>query len=316
LDIARDGDGHDYSSFADVHALMMWVVIPPVIAAMFASYVMFGFIALLHLLDILATNDLLSKCIEPLAGYYDDPEKIAVAPAPDPALRRASRQSVFQTPRASDRAVCTGAESSSVEGSSEFGGSVIGDVVDNLQEFQRRAALEDSLFRTVAELLVFLIDGVQTRIDHTSNAVGGLWVHLVFFSVAQVLAISSSLEAFGTTHTDPSYRWWWCLQDFFHLGGGIVLLMVAMGVFCIVTAFFNRVPLNVFKLLAGAGVPVSRQASVVSLLGTRPLGMRVGYGLILVDMTKACGFFFVLLLLMLDKIMFVLSIVTQFAPDS
>lgn len=81
-------------------------------------------------------------------------------------------------------------------------------------------------------------------------------------------------------------------------------------------AFFNRVPLNVFKLLAGAGVPVSRQASVVSLLGTRPLGMRVGYGLILVDMTKACGFFFVLLLLMLDKIMFVLSIVTQFAPDS
>lgn len=134
LDIARDGDGHDYSSFADVHALMMWVVIPPVIAAMFASYVMFGFIALLHLLDILATNDLLSKCIEPLAGYYDDPEKIAVAPAPDPALRRASRQSVFQTPRASDRAVCTGAESSSVEGSSEFGGSVIGDVVDNLQD--------------------------------------------------------------------------------------------------------------------------------------------------------------------------------------
>lgn len=92
------------------------------------------------------------------------------------------------------------------------------------------------MFRTVAELLVFLIDGVQTRIDHTSNAVGGLWVHLVFFSVAQVLAISSSLEAFGTTHTDPSYRWWWCLQDFFHLGGGIVLLMVAMGVFCIVTA--------------------------------------------------------------------------------
>lgn len=89
------------------------------------------------------------------------------------------------------------------------------------------------------------------------------------------------------------------------------MLVVAMGVFCIVTGFLGRVPRYVFKLLAGVGVPVGRQASVVSLLGTRPLGMRVGFGYILVDVPKAAGLFFVLLMLLMDKAMYVLSILTQ-----
>jgi len=307
LDLAGEHEAHEFKNFMSMHAMAMWLVIPPVISAMFSSYVMFGFIACLHLLDILATKDLLAKCIEPLAGYYEDPQKAdAVSEKPK---KRGSRKLEHQhmTPRTREKET-----TSSVADSSEFGGSVINDVVDNIQEFQKQAALEDSLFRTVAELLVFLIDGVQSRIDHTSNAVGGLWVHLVFFSVAQVLAISSSLVALGAGHTNSDYMWWWGLQDFFHLGGGIVLLLVAMGVFCVVTATFSRVPRFVFKMLAGAGVPVSRQASVVSLLGTRPLGMHVAFGFILVDMPKACGFFFVITVLMMDKVMYVLSILTQY----
>jgi hypothetical protein len=35
-----------------MHALSMWGIIPPVIASMFASYSMFGFVSLLHVLDI------------------------------------------------------------------------------------------------------------------------------------------------------------------------------------------------------------------------------------------------------------------------
>lgn len=48
---------HEFHKFASVHALIMWVVIPPVVAAMFASYVMFAFVALLHILDIMATEE-------------------------------------------------------------------------------------------------------------------------------------------------------------------------------------------------------------------------------------------------------------------
>jgi hypothetical protein len=40
------------AQFTAVHAISMWGVIPPVIASMFASYSMFGFVSLLHVLDI------------------------------------------------------------------------------------------------------------------------------------------------------------------------------------------------------------------------------------------------------------------------
>lgn len=57
LELESKGSLHEYHEFKSIHALIMWAVIPPVIAGMFSSYVMFGFIAMLHILDILATRD-------------------------------------------------------------------------------------------------------------------------------------------------------------------------------------------------------------------------------------------------------------------
>ena len=41
----------------------MWAIIPPVIAAMFASYSMFAFIAGLHWLDIRSVKKTLEECL-------------------------------------------------------------------------------------------------------------------------------------------------------------------------------------------------------------------------------------------------------------
>lgn len=126
LELAAHGSPHEYHKFESVHALIMWAVIPPVIAAMFSSYVMFGFFAMLHILDILATRDLLARCIEPLAAYYSRDQK-ADAAGPTASRARESRKAVRATPRAQatprGQAMfsSTGGDSCSVADASEFG---------------------------------------------------------------------------------------------------------------------------------------------------------------------------------------------------
>lgn len=54
--------------------------------------------------------------------------------------------------------------------------------------WQRQSALEEDLFKTVADLLVALIADVQKRIDDTCKLVGNLWLHLVFLATCQARA--------------------------------------------------------------------------------------------------------------------------------
>jgi len=265
------GTVHSQQQFGCLHSIVMWVITPPLIAVMFTCYVMFAFIALLHLLDILAMKDLLSQSVGPLAGYYDMPGRGSKLARGADALTAAA-----------------------------FGDLTTSDAEDRLLEWQRKGALEDNLFKLVADLAGTLVSSAQWRIDQTCAAVGSLWVHMVLFSLLQVLAISSTFKMHADGRMD-TYHWWWGCQDFFHLGGGIVLLGAAMGVFCIVTWVVESVPSFAQDLFAKAGCPVSRQAGILGLLGARPLGMHIFGGYCFIDVPKAVGFFFILFLILGNK---------------
>ena len=113
--------------------------------------------------------------------------------------------------------------------------SILEGKLGDLQQLLHRERLEENLFNTVVEGVLSLRDQVQRRIDKTCAAVGLLWLHLVFFSTLQVLAISVAICEHATGMlAGVVYRWWWLLQDFFHLGGGVVLLTAAVGLLCAV----------------------------------------------------------------------------------
>mmetsp|Transcript_103916 Transcript_103916/g.291007 ORF Transcript_103916/g.291007 Transcript_103916/m.291007 type:complete len:685 (-) Transcript_103916:97-2151(-) len=261
--------------FAPVHAMLMWAAFPPVAAAMVTSYAMFGFTALLHLLDIFAMKDRLSRCVGPLAGYYD---------APGAQAQFQMRPSWTEDSEEKEKAM-----------------------MQNIQAWQRQSALEEDLFKTVADLLVALIADVQKRIDDTCKLVGNLWLHLVFLATCQVLAISSGFQLHATGDTGAEYRWWWACQDVFHLASGLILLVSAVGVFCAVTTSFRKVPAYAFELLGEARCPVARQASIVSLLGTRPLGVHILRGYVYVDAPKALSFFVVIGGILVDNLFVILG---------
>merc|ERR1719387_995638 len=52
-----------------IHALVMWFVIPPVIASMFASYSMFGFVSVLHVLDVFILMETMGSCADIVARF-------------------------------------------------------------------------------------------------------------------------------------------------------------------------------------------------------------------------------------------------------
>lgn len=247
-------------SFTALHSIVMWIITPPLFAVMMMCYVMFGFIALLHLLDILAMRDTLAQCVVPLAGFYDRPEG-----------------DNGDLDRTLDRVPGT-----------------------DPHDWKRQGALEENLFKTVADLVSALVTAAQTRIDQTCRSIGALWTHIVFFSMMQVLAISSTAQAHGATGLQH-YNWWWGCQDFFHLGLGIILLAAAMGVFCVVTWRMQSVPSFIQELFATAGCPVSRQASIIALLSTRPLGMHIASGLCFVDTSDAVGFIYAIFSILASK---------------
>merc|ERR1719221_388231 len=57
-------------AFTDMHAFVMWVVIPPVIVSLFASYTMFAVFAMLHLLDVMNVKTTLAECVGILGSFY------------------------------------------------------------------------------------------------------------------------------------------------------------------------------------------------------------------------------------------------------
>jgi hypothetical protein len=127
--------------------------------------------------------------------------------------------------------------------------------------------LAKNLFDTVVEGILALQAQVQRRIDATCAAVGGLWMHLVFFSTMQVLAITVALREHTTGILVGSpYHWWWLLQDFFHLGGGIVLLTAAVGLLCIVSHKFGQIPAACVQMLLECGCPPSASRTAARTL--------------------------------------------------
>jgi len=165
----------------------------------------------------------------------------------------------------------------------------------------RRMEMEGKVFQTVMDLINALISKTQARIDGTCSAFGGLWVHLVIFSTCQVLAILNGFRSLVYGWPDAEeYTWWWGLQDFFHLGGGIVLLSAAMGFLCVVTHEFSKMPQVLIKALGEAGCPLGKTGAAAGLM-SHPFGVRV-IGCY-IDLKTAFGFFFVLLVMILNNLM-------------
>jgi len=285
--------------FTSVHAKAMWLVIPPLIAAMFASYTMFAFVAMLHLLDIMNVKKNLEECLRVLGSFYSAGalSQTFSSARMDVVARRSDA-----THHSNEVSECSVSKMSQSPFSSMPQPGEDGSItVENLQAQLRKDAMEERLFKTVCELIVSLFRGAQLRINHTCKAVGNLWIHLVFFSTCQVLAISNAFKMHANGTLKMQYTWWWCLQDVFHLGGGVILLAAAMGVFCVVTSYFRFVRTHAWELLVQVGCPPARQASVMGLLAVQPLGMRVLFGSVYIDVPKAAGFFFVILTAVLNN---------------
>lgn len=215
-------------SFTAVHAISMWGVIPPVIASMFATYSMFGFVSLLHALDIDNLHESVRSACQITARIYADRrgKKSDEASSASGSVAKDSALTETETMLSSEQT------STLLEGS-----------LTDLQEHLHRETLEKNVFDTVVDGILSLRDQVQRRIDDTCSSFGGLWLHLVFFSTLQILAIMTALTEHVTGLLRATqYQWWWLLQDFFHLGGGIVLLTTAVGLLCIVTHKFQKIP--------------------------------------------------------------------------
>jgi len=262
--------------FAKLHAYAMWPVIPPLIAALVASYVMFGFIALLHLFDIFAMREKLSECVNILSNFYKSSQNILSGTRDD---KLPDAKNFYPEQAASN-------------------------MLGNIQEAHHQVVFEEQLFNMVADLLLALFQGPQARVNHTCRKVGGLWVHLVLFSTCQVLAVSIAVEAHTRTGALAGmYTWWWGLQDLFHLACGFVLLVAALGIFCIVTTYFQTLPGHALTLMREAGFPQSRQATVLGLLNSFPLGMHIMWETVYIDVPKVAGFFLFLLVGVLGNVL-------------
>lgn len=272
------------TQFAAVHSHAMWAIIPPVIAAMFCSYSMFAFVALLHLLDIHALKTNIRECANVVARFQ-------LKQCPSAAVSLQVKEDVKQING------ITGEVELTLSGSRDA--EDVRDLQANFQQLQ----LESHLFTVIMELLGIAMSRTQRYMDNTCKQVGWLWIHLVFFSMCQLLAIVSAGHAHIVGFLKGlKYRWWWALQDTFHLGGGLVLLCAAMGVFCVVTTVIQRVPRFALERLQAAGCPSERVGAIAGMLKAGSLGMHILEGTVCIDIPKAVGFFLILLVAMLQAL--------------
>ena len=95
------------------------------------------------------------------------------------------------------------------------------------------------------------------------------------------------------------YRWWFLLQDFFHLGGGLVLLTTAVGLLCVVTHKFEQIPARTVQLLLDCGCPPMAVNTAGGLMKAEPVGMHLLGKSFFIDIAKACAFAMVLLIVSL-----------------
>lgn len=291
------GKQHIYQNqFTALHSRAMWIVIPPVITSMFCSYTMFAFVALLHLLHIRALRDNITECANIVARFQmkQDP-KAKVSSKMREAVNTSSK-------RAGEE------DDTGTEFSLHSAGCASEKDWRDVQATLLRMTMETHLFKTITELLSMAVAKTQRYIDNTCSQVSWLWVHLVFFSTCQVLAVirAAQWHVIGVLK-GVQYRWWWGLQDLFHFGGGLVLLCAAMGVFCVVTSVLQSVPRFAVEALQGAGCPPDRLGVISGMLKSVALGMHVFGGSVCVDTPKAVGFFFVILVIVLNAAISILG---------
>jgi hypothetical protein len=262
----------DYRLFETVHGGIMWFIIPPVIAAMFASYSMFGFVSMLHLLDVEILKETLGDCSNIVARFQRNMKK---------------KKDV-----------------SDEESNSDTSSNCSSQVQQDMALEARMRAVEEQLYDSVYEVIGMLAHHTQRRIDETCSFCSWVWLHLVLFSTLQVLAICSGFR-FHSSRTPgqstwDSYKWWWAFQDFFHLGGGLVLLGVAFGLLCLVKASFDNVPGRADELFTAARASRVLLVDIQGCLKTRNYGMHVLGRTIYIDTPKAFLFFVFLLIVILD----------------
>jgi len=270
----------DYVLLETVHAGIMWFIIPPVTASMFASYSMFAFVSVLHLLDVEILKETLRDCAHIVARFQRN-------------MRRKKRASED--------------DDASSESSSNHSEHMHLDV----EQLARMRTVEEHLYDNVFEIIGMLAHQTQRRIDDTCSFCGWVWLHLVLFSTVQVLAICNGFRFHSSRmpeqSTWDSYEWWWAFQDFFHLGGGLVLLGVAFGLFCLVKASFDMVPEKADELFLAARASRVLRVDVQGSLRMRSFGMHVMGATVYIDTPKAFLFFVFLLIVVLDHTLALLN---------
>mmetsp|Transcript_1487 Transcript_1487/g.4021 ORF Transcript_1487/g.4021 Transcript_1487/m.4021 type:complete len:744 (+) Transcript_1487:132-2363(+) len=253
------------SSLLFAQAMAAWVVTPLVVCSLFASIALFGFTALLHQLDIKGMQDILPRCVGPLAEYYG-------APAP-------KASAMWRKLHPTDR-----------------------ETLSSIDQFQRRAAHEEDFFQKVIELLVRLVDGVQERVNGTCAAVAGVWMHLFLCAAFQVLQVSSSVSTLAVRSTCSTHVWWLLCEDVFHAVSATATLVGATGALCSVTTAVAEVPALVARILAQACCPASRQSIVLCLLSAKKLGVHILFGGLRLEARKAAIAIVAITALLVDNI--------------
>jgi len=272
----------DYKLLESIHAGIMWFVIPPVIASMFASYSMFAFVSVLHFFDIEILKETLADCSKIVARFQRNMN-----------LRNHSD------------------DSSDTSTPSMGLNNPMKQMHEDLAVEARLRTLEKYLHDNVYEIISMLAFTTQRRIDETCSFCSWVWLHLVLFSTLQVLAICNGFRVHSSKipeeSTWDSYKWWFAFQDFFHLGGGIVLLTVAFGLPCIVRFSFDKVPEKAMELFTAAKASRLFLVNIQGCLKAREFGMHVLGGTVYIDTPKAFLFFVFLLIGILDHALSLLN---------
>ena len=159
---------------------------------------MFGFFSLLHALDIDNLRDSLKSACEITTRIYGE--------------RRRRRQLDETGSSHSGNNESTIDDSSSVVAGDAEASLFEGGLAE-LQSHLHKEHLAKNLFDTVIEGVLSLVAQTQRRIDDTCASVGGLWIHLVFFSTMQVIAVSVGLREHTGNGVLAATEYRWCASE-------------------------------------------------------------------------------------------------------
>jgi len=224
--------------FTAIHALVMWVVIIPVVASLFASYWMFAFVAILHTFDVTRLGMQLVQCMARVSNFFNQHS----------ASELSSDQKQFMEGGHTKRQI-SGQERESV------------------------VAMERALCDVVVDVVRMLFGNVQMRIDTTCKVMGPTWFHMFCFTIMEILSIRAGIRRHFEHNEHSEYHWWWMFQDFWHLIGGTVLILSSMWIFAYVTITLRHMALRLARQCEEAGCSRVMQSMVLSFVTPQNLGL-------------------------------------------